>query len=76
VFSLSHVAVPFPLTDGLYGLRPDPADDFGINIGTLAARGETGVISVGSDMFARLYSNPFFGTFAERIAATMAAPPQ
>jgi hypothetical protein len=76
VFSLSHVAVPFPLTDGLDGLRPDPADDFGINIGTLAARGETGVISVGSDMFARLYSNPFFGTFAERIAATMAAPPQ
>jgi alpha-beta hydrolase superfamily lysophospholipase len=30
VFSLSHVALPFPLQDGLYGLRPDPADDFGL----------------------------------------------
>ena len=31
VFSLSHVALPFPLSDGLYGLEPDPDDDFGIS---------------------------------------------
>jgi alpha-beta hydrolase superfamily lysophospholipase len=70
VFSLSHVALPFPLDDGLYGLAPDPADAFGISIGTLAARGETGVISVGPAMFARLHSNPFFDAMAARIAAT------
>ena len=34
VFSLSHVALPFPLSDGLYGLEPDPAEDFGISLGT------------------------------------------
>lgn len=68
VFSLSHVALPFPVDDGLYGLAPDPQDDFGINIGTLAARGESGVLSVGSDMFARLYSNPFYDAMAARIA--------
>lgn len=75
VFSLSHVAVPFPLDDGLYGLAPDPADDFGINVGTLAARGESGVLLVGSDMFARLYSNPFYAQMAARIAATVPPPP-
>ena len=40
VFSLSHVALPFPLSDGLYGCDPDPTEDFGIRLGTLAARGE------------------------------------
>ncbi len=29
VFSLSHVALPFPLEDGLYGLRPDPGRRLG-----------------------------------------------
>ncbi len=74
VYSLSHVSTPFPPTDGLYGLTPDPADDFGINIGTLAARGETGALSVSADMFARLYSNPFYDVMAGRIAAVVAAP--
>ena len=73
VYSLSHVSTPFPLTDGLYGLTPDPADDFGINIGTLAARGESGALSVSADMFARLYSNPFYDVMARRI--TDAAEP-
>jgi hypothetical protein len=36
VFSLSHVALPFPPSDGLYGSDPDPADDFGITLGTIA----------------------------------------
>ncbi len=46
VFSLSHVALPFPLEDGLYGLTPDPADDFGIQLGAVAARGERGALIV------------------------------
>lgn len=44
VFSLSHIAVPFPPTDGLYGSHPDPAEDFGIALGALAARGEVGAL--------------------------------
>jgi len=76
IYSLSHVSTPFPLTDGLYGMTPDPADDFGIRIGTLAARGESGVLSVGVDMFARLYSNPFYDLMALRIADVAAAPAQ
>ena len=76
VFSLSHVALPFPLADGLYGMAPDPADDFGIRLGTLAAHGETGVISPGPEMFARLTSNPFYDLMAARIRATLEIAPK
>jgi hypothetical protein len=30
LYSLSHVALPFPTSDALYGLTPDPTEDFGI----------------------------------------------
>ncbi len=75
IFSLSHVALPFPVADGLYGMAPDPADDFGIRLGTLAAHGETGVIVPGPDMFARLTSNPFYDLMAARIRATLETAP-
>jgi alpha-beta hydrolase superfamily lysophospholipase len=35
VYSLSHVALPFPSTDGLYGSSPDPNEDYGVNLGAL-----------------------------------------
>ena len=44
LYSLSHVALPFPMSDGLYGLTPDPTDNFGINLGDLAPRGERNVL--------------------------------
>lgn len=69
VYSLSHVAVPFPLTDGLYGLAPDPAEKFGIRLGDIAARGEYGALVVGVDMLVRMSSNPFFPYVEERVAA-------
>jgi alpha-beta hydrolase superfamily lysophospholipase len=67
VFSLSHVALPFPLSDGLYGLEPDPADDFGVQLGTVAARGERGALIVSLDSLLRMSSNPFFPYLLERI---------
>lgn len=69
VYSLSHVAVPFPLSDGLYGLEPDPAEAFGIRLGDIAARGEYGALVVGVDMLVRMSSNPFFPYLEERVAA-------
>ena len=36
VYSLSHVALPFPLSDSLYGLTPDQTEDFGVHLGSLA----------------------------------------
>lgn len=75
VFSLSHVALPFPPQDGLYGAEPDPRDDFGVRIGAMAVRGERGVLVVGLDAFARVTSNPFFDYLLERVMQTLPAPP-
>lgn len=73
-YSLSHVALPFPVTDGLYGLAPDPADRFGIRLGALAPRGERGVLVVSFDMLMRISSNPFHPFLAERITAGLPPP--
>jgi alpha-beta hydrolase superfamily lysophospholipase len=67
VFSLSHVALPFPPSDGLYGFDPDPADDFGIRLGTVAPRGEVGALIVSLDSLLRMSSNPFFPYLLGRI---------
>jgi hypothetical protein len=67
VYSLSHVALPFPMSDGLYGLRPDPSEDFGLNLGTTAARGEIGALVVNMNAMLRMSSNPFFPFMLERI---------
>lgn len=72
VYSLSHVALPFPTSDGLYGLEPDPAEDFGIRLGALAARGERGALVVSLDFLLRLSSNPFFPYVLQRIEACAA----
>ncbi|MGH6763898.1 MAG: alpha/beta hydrolase [Phyllobacterium sp.] len=67
VFSLSHVALPFPMDDGLYGLTPDGTEDFGISLGTLAPRGEIGALIVNMDTLLRISSNPFFSYMSDRI---------
>ena len=67
-FSLSHVALPFPLSDSLYGLKPDASDeDFGVHLGELAPRGERGVLIVPLDSLVRVSSNPFFAYLLDRI---------
>ncbi|MDX2166849.1 MAG: alpha/beta fold hydrolase [Deltaproteobacteria bacterium] len=69
VYSLSHVSVPFPMTDGLYGLTPDAAEDYGIRLGNVAAHGERNTLVVSVDFLARLASNPFYDYMRERIEA-------
>ncbi|NBF01957.1 alpha/beta hydrolase [Pseudomonas sp. Fl5BN2] len=67
VFSLSHVALPFPSDDGLYGTQPAANEDFGVHLGTVAARGERGVLVVPMDELMRLTSNPFYSYLIQRI---------
>ncbi|RTL78642.1 MAG: alpha/beta hydrolase [Hyphomicrobiales bacterium] len=74
VFSLSHVALPFPLTDQLYGLTPDGSEDFGVTLGALAPRGERGALIVSLDALLRMSSNPFFPYLLERIDAFTGLP--
>jgi hypothetical protein len=76
VFSLSHVALPFPPSDGLYGFDPDPADDFGIRLGTVAPRGEVGALIVSLDSLLRMSSNPFFPYMLGRIEEGIGPAPR
>ena len=59
-YSLSHVALPFPVSDALYGAEPDKSENFGENLGTLAPRGERNVLIASLDSLMRASSNPFF----------------
>jgi alpha-beta hydrolase superfamily lysophospholipase len=67
VFSLSHLALPFPMSDPLYGLEPDSTEDYGANLGAMATRGERGTLIVSIDSLARMSSNPFFDYVMQRI---------
>jgi len=67
VYSLSHVALPFPVTDPLYGLTPGGDESYGVNLGNMATRGEVGVLILPLDSLVRLSSNPFFPYLIDRI---------
>ncbi|HMR33565.1 MAG TPA: alpha/beta hydrolase [Geminicoccaceae bacterium] len=67
VFSLSHVALPFPSDDNLYGSDPTDPEEFGINLGTIATRGERGALIVSLDSLLRMTSNPFFPFMVQRV---------
>jgi len=74
VYSLSHIAIPFPITDGLYGTDPDPADNFGIHLGDMVARGERGTLIIDQDTLMRMSSNPFYPYMIDQIERNIAAP--
>jgi alpha-beta hydrolase superfamily lysophospholipase len=67
VFSLTHVAIPFPADDPLYGIDGPTSTEGLLPIGRLSPRGERAVLTVGTDTLMRLSSNPFFPFVAERI---------
>ncbi|HEX2526374.1 MAG TPA: hypothetical protein VHL31_08735 [Geminicoccus sp.] len=75
VFSLSHVALPFPMSDALYGMHPGTDEDFGINLGAVAARGERGALIVSLDSLLRMSSNPFFPYLIERVEEVISSAP-
>ena len=75
IFSLSHVALPFPMSDSLYGMKPGGSEDFGIHLGAIAPRGERGVLIVNLDTLLRASSNPFFPYVQERIDQVIASAP-
>ena len=70
VFSLSHVAIPFPPDDPVYGLAPSDDGGPAFPLGAFAARGEDGALLVPLGMLARLRSNPFFDVIRAKVAAT------
>jgi alpha-beta hydrolase superfamily lysophospholipase len=66
VFSLSHVALPFPPDDPLYG-QQRPAERKQIFLGQQALQGERGVLKIPGDFLLRLRHNPFYAYQEARI---------
>ena len=76
IFSLSHLAIPIPMDDPLYGLQPDAKaqPEFGYNLGAMSARGERGTLVVDQDFLTRLPCNPFFPYLLERVGEGISRP--
>jgi alpha-beta hydrolase superfamily lysophospholipase len=74
VFSLSHVALPFPPDDPLYGYAAPP-DSRHVQLGRIEIRGENGVLNVPGWMLTRQRSNPFHAYLLERIEDFLADTP-
>jgi len=66
VVSLSHVALPFPPDDPLYGQLP-PNDDDRVFLGDLAIKGERGVLKIPESWLLRLRYNPFYDYLERRV---------
>ena len=66
VVSLSHVALPFPPDDPIYGQQP-PEDDERIFLGDLAIKGERGLLKIPEEWLLRLRYNPFYTYMQTRV---------
>lgn len=75
VFSLAHVAIPFPPDDPLYGATQPEPPVFGLHIGTLAPRGERHVLNISASQLIRIRHNPFHDYIARRIKQTIHPEP-
>ena len=68
VYSLTHVALPFPPDDPLYGAEWDSGkSDLHIHLGDIALRGERGVLQVPAAEMLRLRWNPFYPFLEQKV---------
>ena len=68
VYSMSHVAIPAPLDDPLYGLFPAEAEGYDLHLGNIQLRGERNLLKMSEANLMRLRSNPFFDFVETKIA--------
>jgi alpha-beta hydrolase superfamily lysophospholipase len=72
VISLSHVALPIPRDDPLYGARPPDNEDL-LFLGQMDLKGERGLLRIPSDWLMRLRHNPFYDYLEQRSLSWMEA---
>ena len=65
VFSLSHVALPFPPDDPLYGSNPPPGDE-PLHLGDIPIRGERDLNEIPGEWLLRMRYNPFYEVLETR----------
>ena len=70
VISLSHVALPFPPDDPMYGAHP-PQDQDQLFLGRMAVQGERGLLKLPPDWLLRLRHNPFYDYLERRALEWM-----
>lgn len=73
VLSLSHVALPFPPDDPLYGRTP-PADASALFLGLMDIKGERGSLTLSADWLLRMRHNPFYDYTEHAILRWLAMP--
>jgi len=66
IYSLSHLALPIPPDDPLYGNVESPRSET-IQLGRIELRGERGVLQIPASAMLRLRWNPFFSYLEERV---------
>jgi alpha-beta hydrolase superfamily lysophospholipase len=66
VYSLSHIALPIPPDDPLYGRFP-PDDGDAIYLGDIAMRGERDLLKLPGDWLLRMRYNPFYEVLETRV---------
>jgi hypothetical protein len=66
VISLSHVALPFPPDDPLYGQRP-AGNNEALFLGEMALQGERGLLKIPEDWLLRLRYNPFYDYLEQQV---------
>ncbi len=66
VFALSHVSLPFPPDDPVYGVGNNHGGKL-LHIGGIELRGETHVLAIPPSLLARLRHNPFYSYQMRRI---------
>jgi len=76
IYSLSHISIPFPAIDPLYGDGRSPAaSEAGLVLGAITPRGELGVLSLSPAYFLRTRYNPFFPLQARIINQWLTSTP-
>jgi alpha-beta hydrolase superfamily lysophospholipase len=66
-YSLTHVAIPFPLDDEIYGLESlEMRSDFP-HLGRVQLLGEEGALILPPGLMQRLRSNPFYGYIESKV---------
>lgn len=71
VFSLSHLAVPIPPTDPIYGTAEATAKS-GLPLGSLSLRGEHGALRVSDSLLIRQRHNPFYPFMEDHVVKWLA----
>jgi esterase/lipase len=76
IYSLSHLAIPFPMDDPLYGINPSKPHPDHIQLGNIYLKGERNVLRIPEKDLMRLRCNPFWDYVKSRIKKAIAEETQ